>query len=511
MRLDELQPVWKPIRDPLGPSRLEQVQLVGPADVEADKSRRSRTVHQPQVDDPVATSDIRNHLPLQGDPDVSHEPHDLCGGVLVVITEPPLRGRAGSCCEPGIHGLGILANDITTSGTCRQNRLIEGQACGTVPPLVPITFADQRPPIPPASLVRRVAGHFPANEVDAALRNFDEGASVSVRWLERGLATIGRTLTDFDRLLDFGCGPGRIMRWLGPLADDVELHGVDIDADAIVWAGEHIPYARFAVAPHEPPMPYPDGHFDLVINHSVFTHLDERMQDLWLAELRRVTRSGATVLLTVHGTCHVQTVVQQFQNSGEDPEPYLTRLETDGILFIAEDDYVGSTHPPFYHSTFHAPWYVFEHWHDFFDIRAYIPEGSGTQDLVVLERRPDGAHVAPPVRRRLAAPPSPPQEEDALAHARELHANWPAPRGPLGRLKRRLLRAEIDRYDRLTAALIEAGRQSDAPSPAQGPQRLASVLPAALYQQGERISILEHDLRMELEELGSRLRRLESS
>jgi SAM-dependent methyltransferase len=383
--------------------------------------------------------------------------------------------------------------------------------CGTVPRLVPIVLPEQRPPVPPAELVHRVAGHFRADEVEQVLRDFDEGASKSVRWLERGLAAVGRSFVDFERLLDFGCGPGRIMRWLGPLADELELHGVDIDADAIEWAERHIPYARFAVAPHEPPMPYPAGHFDLVINHSVFTHLDGSMQDLWLAELRRVTRPGAMVLLTVHGTRHVQTVVRQFRDAGEDPEPYLRQLETEGILFIADDDYLGSTHPPFYHSTFHAPWYVFEHWHEFFHIRAYTPEGSGTQDLVVLERRPDDAPVDAPVRRRFGALPAPSTDGDALAHARELHENWPAPRSVLGRLKRRLLRAEIDRYDRLTAALIETARSHESPARAAGSDRLAAVLPAALYQQAERISLVERDLRVELEELRGRLSRLESS
>ena len=69
----------------------------------------------------------------------------------------------------------------------------------------------------------------------------------------------------------------------------------------IAWCQANISYAQFTVGPHDPPLPYPDHHFDLVINHSVFTHLDERYQDLWLTELQRITSPGAILLLTGEG------------------------------------------------------------------------------------------------------------------------------------------------------------------------------------------------------------------
>lgn len=366
-------------------------------------------------------------------------------------------------------------------------------------------MTDERPPVPPADLVQRVVPPFPAERVDEALAAFDSGAERSVHCLEHGLAAIGRDLREFERLLDFGCGPGRIMRWLWPLADDVELHGADIDADAIEWASAHIPYARFVVTPHEGPLPYPDGNFDLVVNHSVFTHIDERLQDVWLAELRRVTRPGGILLLSVHSNPQFVAMLEGYAGMDEDPEPLRKRLEIDGILYIAEDHYIGSTHPPFYHSTFHAPWYVFEHWHDFFEVRAYIPVGADTQDLVVLERRAEGAPVSRPIgHREVAAAHAPaPAASDALAHAEALHSGWPEPRTPLGRLKRRLLRGEIDRYDRLTRALIDAQHQARR---GRG-DRAIHLLQVALYQQGGRISLVERDLHREIDELRARIER----
>lgn len=90
-------------------------------------------------------------------------------------------------------------------------------------------------------------------------------------------------------------------RHFGSLSDKVEVHGTDIDAEMIEWLRQNMPFGHYEVAPHTPPLPYPDHHFDLVINHSVFTPLDEHHQNLWMTELQRITRPGALLLLTIEG------------------------------------------------------------------------------------------------------------------------------------------------------------------------------------------------------------------
>ena len=69
------------------------------------------------------------------------------------------------------------------------------------------------------------------------------------------------------------------------------------------------------------------------------------------------------------------------------------RLQNEGIVFI--DHVFGPEYPlpDWYQRTFHARWYVFEHWGRWFEIRAYLPGGAlGFQDQILLERR---AHDAP--------------------------------------------------------------------------------------------------------------------
>jgi SAM-dependent methyltransferase len=252
-------------------------------------------------------------------------------------------------------------------------------------------------PYPGDLLVERVTGSLDRNWF------FDSGRA-SVGELERTLAIAGRTLDSFESVLDFGCGCGRMLLWLEKVGATSRLHGADIDTEAIAWASEHIPYCRFTANAADPPLPYEDGAFDLVFNHSVFTHIDARRQDAWLRELHRVTRPGALLVLSVHGEWAV---------GDRGPDAH-RQLEDDGHLFVAEMRQPAELgHPEWYASAFHAPWYVFEHWGAWFTIRAYVPKAAlGLQDHVLLERVPDGEQRAP-----LAARPR--RTDDMSHHATE--------------------------------------------------------------------------------------------
>ena len=269
-------------------------------------------------------------------------------------------------------------------------------------------------PDPGGELISRVAG-----SPDRAA--FFWSGRESVRALERTLASAGRALDSFESALDFGCGCGRMLLWMEELARTCALHGTDIDAKAIAWCRQHIPYANVTVNGADPPLPYPDGAFDLVFNHSVFTHIDEHRQDMWLSELQRVTRPGGLVVLSVHGEFALPDGAWEIRD----------RLERDGIAFMDEGVPKDTPFPEWYRNTWHAPWYVFEHWGRWFEIRAYLPHAAlSFQDHVLLER-PSGRA---PRHQPLAARPRLPAEgaiesrvASALAAARTYRA--PAPTG----------------------------------------------------------------------------------
>jgi SAM-dependent methyltransferase len=249
-----------------------------------------------------------------------------------------------------------------------------------------------------------------------------------------------------------------MLLWMDDLAANHDLHGTDIDAEAIAWCQEHIPHARVGVNDADPPLPYADGAFDLVFNHSVFTHIDERRQDQWLTELRRVTRPGGFLVLSTHGEAALP----------EGDRSISERLERDGIVFLDGHLPADFPLPNWYQITFHAPWYVFEHWARWFDVRGYIPAASlGLQDHVLLERRPDSAPTPSPLaaRPRRPAKVTPASRVmEALAASREYRSGAPGspPRAsPVRSLARNLVLRAIrpytvheDKFDDAVAASI---------------------------------------------------------
>ncbi len=123
-------------------------------------------------------------------------------------------------------------------------------------------------------------------------------------------------LTPDERVLDIGCGIGRMARPLaGFLSPRGSYDGFDINAEGIAWCREHYaphPNFRFVLADlhnsrYHPQgtqpaaefrFPYDDGSFDFALATSVWTHLLEAEADHYLAETARVLRPGGRALIT---------------------------------------------------------------------------------------------------------------------------------------------------------------------------------------------------------------------
>jgi len=223
---------------------------------------------------------------------------------------------------------------------------------------------------------------------------FWNSGSRSFNEINAVLSVIGTSLSDYLRVLDWGCGCGRILLHLKEVGQKAELYGVDIDSEAIAWAQQHIPWAHCSVCNGLPPLDFPDGFFNLIYNHSVMTHLDEQYQDAWLAELQRVVKPEGFVLLTVSGDHPFAGLEKTWREAGANPSPMRETLRKKGILYITDDEWKNGPFPDFYHSTFHSPWYIFEHWGQFFEIKAYIVRGSiDFQDFVLMRRRKEELHI----------------------------------------------------------------------------------------------------------------------
>jgi SAM-dependent methyltransferase len=240
----------------------------------------------------------------------------------------------------------------------------------------PRTDAPLKQVLPPPELRFRVAG------TDDPVW-FEESGRLGADDYEDALATLGQRLADFSAIFEFGAGCGRITRWLVKRAPGARIAASDIDAAAITWMREYMPGVDARLNDALPPLPFEADLFDLVLAFSVFTHLDESYQEAWLAELRRVTRPGAVLLLTVHGARNWDDAARHSpQLAAREAE-----LDDTGMVFFTEDGWE-RYFPSYYHTSFHRPWYIHERWSRWFEVVDVLEANAQRlQDLVVLRRR----------------------------------------------------------------------------------------------------------------------------
>ena len=135
----------------------------------------------------------------------------------------------------------------------------------------------------------------------------DDYASLGRRQAE-GFASLLKQHLDLSgggtaRLLEWGCGPARLIRHMPQLfaEEGLEVHGTDYNDRTIAWCKTAIPDVQFALNGLNPPLPYEDGFFDGSYNFSVVTHLSRDVQLAWMSELHRVLKQGGVLLATTHG------------------------------------------------------------------------------------------------------------------------------------------------------------------------------------------------------------------
>ena len=233
----------------------------------------------------------------------------------------------------------------------------------------------ERFPLPPAANILRVIG-------DTSPERFAMGGATTFHNAQALLRELGHGWADFPRILDWGCGAGRLTRYLAS-ETACEVTGVDIDADNIAWCQQAYPGATFQVVPLRPPTALPSGHFNLVFGISVLTHLQEEDQWLWLAELQRVLQPGALLFLSVQGPT-------QFAYNSFPPHLYRT-LQRQGYIDFCRDAALDAvvSDKEYYRAAMHSRDYIVRRWGKYFDVLQIADAIAGLQDFVVMRRRAD--------------------------------------------------------------------------------------------------------------------------
>ena len=186
---------------------------------------------------------------------------------------------------------------------------------------------------------------------------------------------------DGKKVLEFGCGVGRVLRHLADEALVSDFYGCDIDGPSIAWLEEHLspPFHVFTNCA-QPPIDMPAESFDLIYAVSVFTHLTDQWAP-WLLELHRLLKPGGIILSTFQG-----------EGAGRDwwaqqtGEPW----DADRVGMLAMH-----LSTPWSHGgpgVFHSAWWVNDRWGRLFEVEAiagcgFRPPGFEPDHGFVLARK----------------------------------------------------------------------------------------------------------------------------
>ncbi|MPZ23032.1 MAG: methyltransferase domain-containing protein [Dehalococcoidia bacterium] len=157
-------------------------------------------------------------------------------------------------------------------------------------------FREGGIPIPPARLI------YSATRMES-VEWFLASGQAARESIRETAAGVGIEIERLEAVLDFGCGPGRVMRhWQGLRGP--ALFGSDYNRSSVEWCRRNLAFAEFRVNALGGPLAFDSEAFDLVYGLSVFTHLTEERQRYWMDELTRVVRPGGHLLITTHGKRH---------------------------------------------------------------------------------------------------------------------------------------------------------------------------------------------------------------
>jgi len=216
--------------------------------------------------------------------------------------------------------------------------------------------------------------------------------------LVKGYAqALGMPINHQSKMLDFGCGWGRFLRFFWRDFQPDHLYGVDTDPDilrACVSTGVQAHFHR--LEPHGT-LPFPDSTFSHIIAYSVFTHLPEHIHLHWMAELSRVARPGCVFICTVEPRRFIDFIASiphdapsgwhaGLRRTAGSTDTLLQAFDSGNYVFIPTGG--GDFRDPSVYGDAVIPLtYIKDRWTDFFELRSYIDQPSQFWQAVVVSQR----------------------------------------------------------------------------------------------------------------------------
>jgi SAM-dependent methyltransferase len=250
------------------------------------------------------------------------------------------------------------------------------------------------------------------------------------------------------RVLDFGCGVGRVLRNFLPETEVAEFYGCDLDTPSVEWLQQNLsPPFHIFESGEEAGLPQEDGFFDLIYAFSVYTHFTDNWAE-WLLEHHRVLADGGILFATLLG----DGMLEHMTGERWDED----RIGMNTLLHGFPWDLGGPL-------AFNSPWWIRAHWGRAFEIdvlQSRTQPDVPSHGIVVARKKP--AQLT--VEELRAVEPGEPREITALEHHAEqlaaetieLRAANEAKQADIDKLNEAIRRIEASLSWRITSPLRRA-------------------------------------------------------
>jgi SAM-dependent methyltransferase len=229
-------------------------------------------------------------------------------------------------------------------------------------------------PVPPLHLLWDAQSH---TDYETYKTSGEESAALYWKLIQQYVGSGGAASW---RVIDWGCGPGRIIRHLPALSrshpDRFEFYGTDYNRTSIEWCRRSLPGITFNPNRLAPPLDFEEAFFDVLYCRSVFTHLSKELHFAWLGELCRVVKPGGVLMLSTQGNAYRERLLDREKERFDRGELVVRELAEEGKLN---------------YSAFHPPRFVRERLLSGLQVLEHR-EGRATQDIwIVRNQRPISA------------------------------------------------------------------------------------------------------------------------
>lgn len=246
------------------------------------------------------------------------------------------------------------------------------------------------PPVPPESLRSTACGA--GSQHSHLYSSVEDFETVIDLWEVYG----DGPLPEVGAIFDFGCGCGRLMRWISLNHPAEQCLASDVRAASVEWCSENL-RGRYFVNDPQPPLQLEDASVDLIIALSVFSHLHRSSNLAWLRELARVCKPGRLMLLSTHGAFSLAVIRRSVEHQdclemdSTLAREYLRRLEIESFVFhplrsetVTRADGVEEQ----YGNTFFTHRFVEREWSPYVDVVGYVPARLGLfQDMYIVRSK----------------------------------------------------------------------------------------------------------------------------